>query len=130
VISAAAPLVREAVVCGVNRAFVGALLWLDERACRDRDPEYDPASPWYSVVVMQAVRDTIEAYNRDNPASSVRIGGVRLMRKPLSPEHGELSDKGSVNTRRVLERRENAVEEIYGSDSPAVLRFEKECENG
>ena len=128
-IAAAAPLVREAVVCGVNRAFVGALLWLDENACRKQDPEYDPAAPWRSAVVMQAVRDTIETYNRDNPASSVRIGGARLMRKPLSPENGELSDKGSVNTRRVLERHERAVEEIYGPDSPAVLRFARECDN-
>jgi feruloyl-CoA synthase len=124
-LAAAAPLVREAVICGVNRAFVGALLWLNEEVCRERDPGYDPESPWRSERVTQAIRKAIETHNRGNPALSGRIGGARLMRLPLSSEHGEVSDKGSVNTRQVLERREQAVEEIYGPDAPAVLRFGK-----
>jgi len=120
-IDRAAPLVQEAVICGLNREFVSALVWLNENACRKLDSDFDSSQPWQSEPVVDAVKSAINTHSQQHPGSSTSIKGIMIMSDPLSPERGELSDKGSVNSRLVLDTRASAVERIYETKSSDIL---------
>ena len=47
--------------------------------------------------------------------SSTKVVAVRLMEEPPSIDAGEITDKGYINQRAVLERRRDLVEALYRS---------------
>ena len=56
-----------------------------------------------------------------NPASSRCIRRVLLLTTPLNIDAGEITDKGYVNQRAVLEQRHALVEKLYSNDANVVL---------
>ena len=59
--------------------------------------------------------------------SSRRVVRAILLDEPPSLDAGEVTDKGSLNQRKVLERRAALVEELYApGPSPRVLRIKGE----
>lgn len=97
---AAMPLVRDAVLTAPDRDWLGALVWLKDDAADDRD-------------VLQA---QLDALNADASGASNRIVAIRVLREPPSVEAGEITEKGYVNQRAVLERRRADVERLYALD--------------
>jgi feruloyl-CoA synthase len=53
--------------------------------------------------------------------SSTRIVRAVLLDTPLSIDRGEVTDKGSINQRAVLENRGALIEQIYSSAPPAQV---------
>ncbi len=51
--------------------------------------------------------------------SSTRITRAILVDSPLSIDRGEVTDKGSINQRAVLEHRADLIDELY-SPTPAA----------
>jgi len=119
-----APLIQEAVICGLNREFVSALVWLNESACRKLDSGLDTSQPWQSDTIVNALKSTISKHNLQHPGSSMCIKRIKLMNDSLSPESGELSDKGSVNARLVLDTRAAEVDSLYASSASGILAIE------
>jgi len=119
-----APLVQEVVICGLNREFIGALVWLNENACRKLDSGFDSSQSWKSKTVADALKSTINKHNLQYPGSSTCIKRIKIMGEPLSPESGELSDKGSVNTRLVLDTRADDIDNLYATRASGILRVE------
>jgi feruloyl-CoA synthase len=63
--------------------------------------------------------------------SSRRVERLLLMSEPPSRAAGELSDKGSLNQRRVLERRQDLVSLLYRDPAPAdVIRDRAQMSTG
>ncbi|KQP49174.1 AMP-binding protein [Pseudorhodoferax sp. Leaf274] len=114
-IDALAPWVADAVITGADRGHVGALLWPSLGPCRELvgNPTATlaeiAASPRYRDKLLQALR----AHNTAHPGSSARIDRVLLLETPASMDHGEITDKGYVNQRVVLQRRSDAVARLY-----------------
>lgn len=108
-IDACAPLLREAVICGLNEAHVGALLWTSDA------PSADLAGRIYAAV---------SAFNDRQTGSARRIRTAIIEREPLSFDAGELTDKGNISPRTIRARRAAAVADLF-ADAPArdVLRF-------
>jgi feruloyl-CoA synthase len=52
----------------------------------------------------------------------MRIARALVMKEPLSIDAGEITDKGYVNQRAVLDRRAALVEELYAPDARDVIR--------
>jgi feruloyl-CoA synthase len=123
-IDTAAPLIHEAVICGLNREFVSALVWLNESACRELDSGFKTDQPWRSDTIVDVLKSTINKQNLQYPGSSTRIKRIKLMREPLSPESGELSDKGSVNARQVLDTRAADIDSLYATRASGILSIE------
>jgi feruloyl-CoA synthase len=120
VLAACAPVLQDLVVCGHDRDQIGLLAWPNVGACRNLiGPEgpADPASLARAPEVLEVVRRGIGAHNRANPAASTRIVRIHLMAEPPSIDANEITDKGYINQRAVLERRVDLVHSLY-ADPP------------
>lgn len=127
-LAACDPLVREAVICGLNREWPAVLLWLNESAARMRIGVAGAALTSYELVAAPAVREAIvERLRHHNAAaggSSRRVQRALLVSEPLSYDANELTDKGTANQNAVRERRAADVERLFAADpDPAVLVF-------
>ena len=123
-LSACTPLLRDAVITGHDRDFVGALLWPNEEKVRALAglPDAPLAQVLASEPVRAAVRAGIAAHNADNPASSTRIARAIFLEEPPSVDGHELTDKGYINQRAALANRAAFVERLYaGGSGPDVL---------
>jgi feruloyl-CoA synthase len=99
-LEALAPLVREAVIAAPDRPYLGALVW----------PNATADAP---ATLHAAIAERLAAYNALAGGSSRRIERAVLVDTPLAMAAGEVTDKGSVNQRRVLERRAALVAALY-----------------
>jgi feruloyl-CoA synthase len=109
-IAAGNPVIQDAVITGHDRDEVGALVFL---------------SPAAKELAPQAVRATIAAALRALAAeggSSMHPTRALVLEEPPSIDAGEITDKGYINQRAVLERRAGLVERLHAqADDPAVI---------
>jgi len=96
-----APLIGEAVFCGANENWIGALLW-------PRDPA-DAASPDF----RRTVTERLGTFNLAQAGSSRRVGTALIMGQPLSFDANELTDKGSVSSKAVRAHRSEDVARLF-----------------
>lgn len=116
-VGALMPLVTDAVIAGHDRAFVGALLWPNVAACRallgDEAGAMTDGEIVASPGIASALGSALAAFNATRKTSSTRIERVFLMAEPPSAEANEITEKGYVNQRAVLERRAALVAQLY-----------------
>jgi feruloyl-CoA synthase len=108
VVAACSPYVADAVICGQDKPFVGALLWLSPAAVQGLAVDGAPIEK-----VQAIVKGKLHAFNKTAGGSSRCIGRFTVMTEPPSIDAGEITDKGYVNQRAVLERRHGLVETLY-----------------
>lgn len=114
-LAACAPLLREAVVVGEGRAEVAALGWLDVAGCRALlgvSTDLDETALVTHPLVRARLTEMLIAANATT-ASSRRVGRLLLEAEPPSLDTYELTDKGSINQRAVMQRRGAAVDALY-----------------
>jgi feruloyl-CoA synthase len=120
-IAAAAPHLRDAVITGHDRDFLGALLFPHYDSARTLDPALPPDASGGAIVASPAVRDffktALERLAAASSASSRRILRAALESEPPQPG-GELSDKNAISQRAVIERRAQTVDALY-AEAPA-----------
>lgn len=121
-VNAASPWLSDAVITGADRAFVGALTWLDARHCKATLGGGTPAEWVADPRVHDALRAAVQAHNARHPASSQRVQRLLVLAEPPSMDAGEINDKGYVNQRAVQARRAAAVEALYAEPpGPGVI---------
>jgi len=116
-VGALMPLVQDVVVTGHDRAYVGALAWPDLVACRRLlgQEHLSAAEIVRAPAVIDAVRAAVAVYNRAHGQSSTRVDRLILLEEPPSAEANEITEKGYVNQRAVLERRTGLVDRLYAA---------------
>lgn len=115
---ACAPLVRDVVIAGLNRDEISAIVVLDLDGCRLINPALaadDIAAAASDTKVRQAFRERFARFLTSSTGSSNRVTRAILLDTPLSIDRGEVTDKGSINQRAVLEHRTGLIEELYSS---------------
>jgi feruloyl-CoA synthase len=121
-IAACAPLVRDVVIAGINRDEISALVILDLDGCRLVNPALpadDLAAMAGDPLVRDAFRERLTKFLAASTGSSTRITRAVLIDTPLSIDRGEVTDKGSINQRAVLDHRSRLIDELY-SPTPAA----------
>ncbi len=123
-----APYVRDVVIAGHDRDEVGMLVFADHGACCSLCPGLSPDSPATEIFRHDKVRShfqsLLESLAAGATGSSNRVVRAILVEEPPSLDAGEITDKGSLNQRAVLERRAALVEELYAAEpSQAILRI-------
>jgi feruloyl-CoA synthase len=123
-IAACAPLVRDVVIAGINRDEISALVVLDLDGCRLVNatlPHDDLAATAADVLIREAFRERFAAFAGTATGSSNRITRALLLASPLSIDRGEVTDKGSINQRAVLDNRNDLIETLYSDKPPADI---------
>ncbi len=125
VISAFQPLARDAVIAGHDRGDVTAILIPDVEACR-ATAGLPVAASLAEIATHPALtarlKTQLAALNKSGSGSSNRIVRVVMLAEPLSLDSGELTDKGSINQRAVLQKRSAYVDALYsGKPDPRVI---------
>jgi feruloyl-CoA synthase len=115
-IASLSPFVQDVVITGLNEDYLGALLIPELNACcealgLDGKPSYEALGA--EPRLRELLKERLRAHAAQNPASSTRI--VRAMLLPSAPslDAGEITDKGSINQRAVLDCREDLVRTLY-----------------
>jgi feruloyl-CoA synthase len=124
-VAACAPLVRDVVIAGINRDELSALVVLDLDGCRVVNPALptaDLAAAASDPIIRQAFAERLKQFATDATGSSTRITRAVLLDTPLSIDRGEVTDKGSINQRAVLEHRAGLIDALYApSPDPQII---------
>src|ERR1700704_4280992 len=121
-VAACAPLGRDVVITGINRDEISAIVILDLDGCRLANPSLPPddlAAAAADPLIRQAFRERLMKFLATGTGLSTRITRAILLDTPLSIDRGEVTDKGSINQRAVLDARAALIDELY-SPAPAA----------
>ncbi len=121
-VAACAPLVRDVVISGINRDEISALVILDPDGCRLINPTLpsdDRAATASDPLIREAFRERLTKFLATATGSSTRITRAILLDTPLSIDRGEVTDKGSINQRAVLDHRSGLIDLLYSPTPPA-----------
>ncbi|WP_425994732.1 AMP-binding protein [Caulobacter sp. DWR1-3-2b1] len=112
-VAACSPYIQDAVICGQDKGFIGALFWPSPSGLMALVADEGPGTPMEKLVVF--LRERLAAFNAAAGGSSRRVGRFTVMTEPPSIDAGEITDKGYVNQRATLERRAALVEALYAA---------------
>jgi feruloyl-CoA synthase len=121
--AACAPYVHDAVITGINLKEVGALL-LPTPAIRSlaRLPESATMQQVLeSDAVQQHFQKVLNELASQATGSASRVARMHLMHEPPSLDKGEITDKGSINQRAVLQHRAALVTALHEGTLPFTL---------
>ena len=121
-----APYVRDVVMTGADRDELGALFFADTEACRALCPELPPEAPDEAVLRHEAVRRRFEELLTElagtATGSATRVVRGMILEEPPSIDKHEMTDKGSLNARALLDNRKALLRELYQAEpSPRVM---------
>ncbi|WP_410897067.1 MULTISPECIES: feruloyl-CoA synthase [Pseudomonas chlororaphis group] len=122
-----APYVQDLVVAAPDRECLGALVFPRLYECRrlaGLGAEASEAEVLASAPVRQWFGDWLQRLNREASGNASRLEWIALQVEPASIDRGEITDKGSINQRAVLQWRAEQVENLYRGREPSILRAE------
>lgn len=119
VLAELAGIAQDVVICGHDRGEVGLFVFpvpgLAATGDVTRGAVTDPQ-------VMARVEAGLRARNAHVTGSAKRITRAIVLAEPPSLKDGEITDKGSLNARRILTRRADLLERLYDNEDPALIR--------
>ena len=117
-VAAFAPYVRDAVIAGHDRDDLAAILLLDTDGCVAHFPELradlSPAALAAHAGLRGELARLLKSFAAASTGSSTRVARVLVLDEHPSIDHGEVTDKGSINQRATLAHRAHLVKELYG----------------
>ena len=117
-VAACSPLIFDAVIAGLDKNYIAALVWPSPTSVEQYLAE---AGGDLGQAIANFRTDLIakaQKFNAAEPGSSRRVKRVHVMMDPPSIDAGEITDKGYVNQRKVLERRADLVKALYTDPLP------------
>ena len=119
------PVCLDLVICGDSMPNLAILAWPNPQGLRTAmgaDAKADVAELLQSQKFRDFVTERLRAHNAANPSLSTRIARCLFLTDPPSSNAHEMSDKGTINRRIVIERRTTDVSRLYAdTPDPAVI---------
>ncbi|MGY3323263.1 feruloyl-CoA synthase [Pseudomonas sp. TE3911] len=119
------PYVQDLVIAAPDRECLGALVFPRTYECRrlaGLSADASDAQVLASEPVRQWFGDWLQRLNRDATGNASRLEWIAVLDEPASIDRGEITDKGSINQRAVLQWRAAKVEALYRGEDPTILR--------
>ncbi|MDZ7934658.1 MAG: feruloyl-CoA synthase [Emticicia sp.] len=116
VISTGSPIIQDVVLTGLDKEYIGAILFLNADACRklaNLGVEISNKEAFLHTEVEKYVENWLVEFNKTSSGSSTVIKKYTIALEPPSIDLGEITDKGSLNQRAVLKHRADLVNEMY-----------------
>jgi feruloyl-CoA synthase len=125
IIQQGAGLVQDVVIAAPDREFAAALIFPNLVKCRAH-AELPADAPAHVVNAHPAVRaafqTVIDELATQSTGSSTFVARAMLLDEPPSLDAREITDKGSLNQKAVLQHRAALVDQLYSrAPGPAVL---------
>ncbi|WP_099867452.1 feruloyl-CoA synthase [Pararhizobium haloflavum] len=123
-ISALDPVAQDIVVTGHDSDEVGFLIFPNLAACR-KIAGLGEAAEGQAIISNQAVREIVARglarLKAEGGGSSRYAARAIILAAPPDVDAGEITDKGYINQRAVLERRADDVARLQGMDDTACI---------
>ncbi|WP_112196939.1 feruloyl-CoA synthase [Pseudomonas sp. LG1E9] len=119
------PYVQDLVIAAPDRECLGALVFPRAYECRrlaGLSADASDAEVLASAPVRQWFGDWLQRLNREATGNASRLEWIAVLDEPASIDRGEITDKGSINQRAVLQWRAAKVEALYRGEDPTILR--------
>ncbi len=127
-IAALAPVAQDIVVAGQDCDDIRFLIFPNLAGCRSLCPEFgEQTSPneldelLADARVRECVRQGLLHLKADGGGSSTYATRALFLTEPPSIDAGEITDKGYINQRAVLERRADLINELYAPSPSAPV---------
>jgi feruloyl-CoA synthase len=114
-----APYVQDAVIAGLDREYISVLIFPDVAGCStlDKDAAVMKGAA-ASAAVRQAIQERMKTLADKSTGSSNRIVRAIILDTPPQIDKSEMTDKGSLNQRAVLDNRAALVSLLYSEPTP------------
>ncbi len=127
-ISALSPVAQDIVIAGQDRDEIGFLIFPSLVGCRSLCPDFPTDAPLPLFLADQRVRDVVRQGMRtlkaEGGGSSTFATRALLMEEPPQIDAGEITDKGYINQRAVLDSRSLTVARLYDSAGQAIITLD------
>jgi len=113
-------LVQDVMICGHDRDDIGLFIF-------PRPDQVHGDNTAAGAVIDPALQAQIETRLREMAStasgSAKRISRAIILAEPPSLKDSEVTDKGSLNPRKIMTRRVDLLERLYDNDDPALIRI-------
>ena len=117
-----APLAADLVITGQDKSDIGVLIFPNKEAIETAGHALDDVDGMLSdPSLLTALRDRLAAWNEANASSSTRIARAAFFAEPASLVDAEITAKGNLNFRKVLQRRSAILDHLYNGSHDAVI---------
>lgn len=113
-------LAQDVVICGHDLGEVGLFVF-PVAGLADAQNVSDGAVS--DAHLMARIEERLRAMNAHVTGSAKRITRAIILAEPPSIEDHEITDKGSLNNRKILTRRAALLERLYDNEDPALIRI-------
>lgn len=116
VISTGSPIIQDVVIAGLDKEYIGTILFLNADACRklaNLSSEISNKEAFTHSEVENFINNWLTEFNKTSSGSSTMIKKYVIALDQPSIDLGEITDKGSLNQRAVLKYRIDLVNEMY-----------------
>ncbi len=124
-IAASNGLIKDAVITGHDKDYLGAIVFPDLNACKKfavATTENSVKALVSSIEVCQELQRILNLLGQKSTGSSTKIKRALFADFELSIDKGEITDKGSINQRAILSHRKAIVDKIYNESLlPGIL---------
>jgi feruloyl-CoA synthase len=125
ILTAAAGFAVDVVIAGPDRDCVCALIFPNPQACRRLAESLPPDAAVQDVLnhpaVRERFRETLDRLAGESTGGSTTVVRALLLDEPPSLDAREITDKGTINQKAVLEHRAALVEELYAVSASSRL---------
>ena len=115
-----AGMVQDVVICGHDRAALGLFVFphhdRTDMTKIDNGAVVDPA-------LLADLRQSLGAFAAAATGSAARITRLIVLAEPPSLKDNEITDKGSLNVRKIITRRADLLDRLYDDTDPAVIKL-------
>lgn len=112
-------LVQDVVICGHDRDQIGLFIFpRPDHVHGDNASEGAVIDP----ILQAQLEERLRAMASAATGSAKRISRAIILAEPPSVKDAEITDKGSLNVRKIMTRRADLLERLYDNEDPALIR--------
>lgn len=112
-------LVQDVVICGHDRGEIGLFIFPKPGQVHG-DTTSEGAV--IDAELQSAIESRLRAMAKASSGSARRISRAIILAEPPSLKDSEVTDKGSLNVRKIITRRADLLERLYDNEDPALIR--------